>query len=351
MKQIFKNAIVYKAHLPSLETMQRTLDDQEFTPPNSLEAFSYGFVPVADLADKVIPISEGAVGGYAFAVRIDTKVVPASAVNEELKRRVAQWEEQTGYKAGRQMRKELREAAMAECVANALCRSTIITCLYNAKEQFLFVNTTSKTFADHVMKLLIRTMSSCKTETIHVSGVSNSLTTRVTEWLSDRYTGEPLFADLEPCDSILLQGSNGKIGFLVDDLLGASSAINAVLNGGFAVKCMGLTTDLISFKLTDDFKIRSIKLIAGFTNPEEDPYGRFQQQAFYELSELTYIVRQLVSIFEYKEPTYQNADAAENGDGPDTLTDESDEADQVDESDDDDDWDDAEDDVEDEDHI
>jgi len=345
MKQIIKNAIIYKAHLPSLETMQKTLDDQEFVPPTSLETFSYGFVPVAGLADKVISISQNSDSGYAFAVRIDTKVVPASAVNEELKRRVTEWEERTGYKAGRKMRKELREAAMSECVANALCRSSVITCLYNANNNFLFVNTTSKTFADHVMKLLIRTMKRCKAETIHVSGVSNSLTTRVTEWLSDRYTGEELFADLEPCDSILLQSASGKIAFLVDDLLGAASAINSVLANNFVVKCMGLKSDLVSFKLTDDFLLKGIKLIAGHTNPEEDQYEQFQQQAFYEMSELVYIVSQLIKIFEYKEPTFETA-PDDSTDVPDTVTDETDEADELDDDECGDELDDYEDDEE-----
>lgn len=334
MKQIVKNAIVYKAHLPSLETMQKTLDNQEFTPPGSMETLSYGFVPVGETEDKVVSLSHDYTSGYAFAVRIDTKVVPASAVNEELKKRVAEWEDQTGYTAGRKMRKELREAAISACVAKALCRSSVITCLYNTQEKFLFVNTTSKTFADHVMKLLVRTMESVKTETIHVSGISNSLTTRVTEWLSDDYDGDELFAGLDPCDSILLQSANGKIAFQVDDLLGSATAINRVLENQFVVKTMGLSTELVSFKLTDDFHLKNIKLVAGMDpNPSVDPYEQFQHQAYYELSELTSVVHSLVKMFDYKEPTFESE--PEDLDTPDTVTDESDEADQLD---DDDDW-------------
>lgn len=330
MKQIIKNAIIYKAHLPSLEAMQKTLDDQEFVPPTSLETFSYGFVPVGETQEKVIPLN-GRYRGYAFAVRVDTKVVPASAVNEVTKRLAAEFKDRTGYPAGRKTRRELREQAISECVAKAMCRSTIITCLYNQDDQLLFVNTTSKTMADHVMKLLIHTTSSVKTETIHVSGVSNSLTTRVTAWLADDYDGEDLFAMLEPCDSILLQNANGKITFQMDNLLDtAAGAINLALTENFVVKSMGLKSDLLSFKLTDDFLLKGIKVIAGMEQlGDADSYEQFQQQAHYELAELTGVVNSLVSMFEYKEPTFETA-PDDSTDVPDTVTDETDEADELD---------------------
>ena len=86
MSQLIKNALTYRAHIPSdLVLLQGHLDEQAFTECPPSQPAAYGFVDPVGHEGLVVGFN----GGFCFAVRFDSKVVPSSAVKAETDKRCA----------------------------------------------------------------------------------------------------------------------------------------------------------------------------------------------------------------------------------------------------------------------
>jgi len=305
MKQILKNAIVYKAHLPVADLLRQHLAERPFTEPMSLEASSAGFVPVGDMADTVVTFE----GGLAFAVRQDVKVVPGSAVKAEVEKRVQAIEKERGFRPGRKERKEIKEAVHDSLLAKAMCRSTVVTCLYDPATQHLFVGSGSKAMADTVTGLLIKTVGSVKTETIHISDIKHGLTTRLGVWLGG---DTEVFDPLQPADTVALKKSSEKLTVHMTDLAQAEKALTEAIQAGFVVASMGMQHgDTTSFRLTSDFHLKSIAL----ETPPTEGSGPMTNdelwlhQAAIEVLYLSRVVTSLCELLGYKAPNLEADDA------------------------------------------
>ena len=67
------------------------------------------------------------IGGYAFSVRYDDKVIPGGIVLSEVAKSCEEFTEQYGYKPGRKARMEIKGVVIAALRAKALVRTKIMT--------------------------------------------------------------------------------------------------------------------------------------------------------------------------------------------------------------------------------
>lgn len=294
--KFIKNVLVYKAALPSAAAMRVHLAERPFSDPTSLQAQSHGFISVDRMFDLVSEFE----GGYAFSWRIDEKVVPASAVAAELKKRCAAVEEDQGFPPGRIQRRDIKNGVIEDFTARALIKSTPFTCFYDTKNQYLFIPTTSTSTADRIISDLIHATGSVKMSTIHVSDMKNGLTTRLKGWLAEFDDGH--FGSFEPCDSVTLARGKETIGIKVDVLESAQVALRDALDSGFTVTAMRLSQgDSFSFGLTSSFRIKSIAQEIDSLELESHD-ERFVRQAAVELFSLSAVVTELCTLLGYREP-------------------------------------------------
>lgn len=300
MKSLIRNAIVYKATVPSIDLMREHLDTQKFTECMGYMKQSAGFVP----RDNGNMLTEFP-GGFAVQVRIDQKIVPGAAVKAEVEKRV----KAMARKVGRKERAEIKDIVTDQFTERALVKTAIITMFHHTQTGYLIVATSSKKYSDIAITQLIRAVGSVKTETIHVSDIKGGLTKRLGDWLcreSGESDVEAFGEDFWPCEEVALAGHGGQrmTVKLESSLTNANDALTEAFKHGFLVTSMRLrhNENECSFRLTSDFRFNGLE----FTVPEESGDGEgFVTDAVLCVNTLANAVTSLCKLFEYKAPAVE----------------------------------------------
>jgi recombination associated protein RdgC len=300
--KLIKNALVYKADLPRMSALEEHLKERPFIDPLPHEAGSSGFV-----SRNGEGLVDAFIGGLAFTVRIDTKIVPASAVKAEFDKRSKHLCEETGRKRlSKAERADLKDLITIEFRAKALVKTMLVTCFYRRDKQYLIIPTSSKTTAAAIVALLIAAVGSVKTETIHVNDVKHGLTTRMKAWLDD---DADAFGEFMPhVDTELAMGSQ-KLTVKMEQLTEAKAGLHKAFADGFGVKSMRLLAgNEVSFKLTSHFAFKSIDFP---TNPdaEKNDEDVWLHEAAVQTLNLSSVINELCDMLGYKE-TEQEKEAA-----------------------------------------
>lgn len=294
MTQLIKATRIFSAALPSAEALRGHLANEAFAEPGAFALASYGFVEM----DQGTFVAEFP-GGYAFRFRYAQKVIPASVIKQAMADAVREIETETGRKPGKKEKAEIKEGIITEFSAQAFVRTTDVICYFRSATNHLLVPTLSKTIGDKLMTKLVFAVESLKTETIHVSNVTQGLTARLKKWLDD--ADDDAFGRFYPVNDVDLEQEARKVKVKMSSLQQAHTALTSSLAQGFGVNAIGLTLDGDEFKLTDDFKLRAIKLADPEPVDENDFEPTFEAQAFMEVERIGLIVDQLIEMFSYQE--------------------------------------------------
>lgn len=299
MKQLIKSASVYKAELPTADALRTHLAEKPFTECQPNEIRSAGFVPVNE-DDLVLEFP----GGLAFGVRIDTKIIPSSAIQKETRRLTERFIEMEGRKPGKVDKFNLKDAAVLSLARTAFVKTALIRVFHHRDTGYLIVPTTSNKLCDQITSMLVQDVGSVKTETIHVSNVKHGLTTRLKNWLAhasgEQSDGEG-FGAFHPRGEVAMAQEKRKITIKMGGLEMAESAIKEALAGAFEVTALGLTFDgQTEFSLTQDFKFKGIGFATTPDGEDDGAYGLAATAAL-EVSALAAVVTELCTMLAYKE--------------------------------------------------
>lgn len=299
--KIITNAIVFAAELPSIDLMAAHLAEVPFEPVGEVFCSRAGFIANSITGELVTPIE----GGFSFTVRSDEKILPKASVNAA----VAEAEKARAEELERDLdddeRGAVREATVTRLIANALVKTTVVHCFYSIADQFLIIPTTGKPLAQTVMGLLIKATGSVKTATIHVDNIKGGLTTRLRNFLND---DEKAFDGFTLGDTCNMKLKSDKANFNMGDLTQAKQGLIEALDGKMEVELMELVHGAMSFKLTNDFKLRGISFFGELTEDEEaqrdgiDAAFLWRIEAATQLLQLVATIKSLCELFEYKRP-------------------------------------------------
>lgn len=294
MKHI-KNAITFKIDLPSHAAMEEHLKNNAFCELCETQALTAGFVPVID--DRLVfPFA----GGYAFRLRVDEKIVPASAINKELNSRVELLEQAHGGKLPTYEKNKVRDEVMLSLLKVALSQSKYVMAYYRPTDRLLMVDTASKTMANILTNRLVHAVGSIKATTVYISGISNGLTAKLRSML----TGGEGLAGFKIGGVCKLKGEEGKtLSFNVHDIQESKAGLLEALDQCCKVIELELINEDISFRLNEKFIKKSIRFEWQESEYEpDDMIDEFTHQACEETLKLANACNQLLTLFEYKEP-------------------------------------------------
>jgi recombination associated protein RdgC len=304
---LFKNAVLFSAELPSRDLMLDHLAEIPFAPVGEVMLSRAGFIPNSTTAELVTPIE----GGYSFSVRLDEKLLPKAAVKRAINDAILAYADEHELDVtdlDEDLVGLLSEQTMTKLIANALIKTSIVHCFYSEAAQYLIVPTTSKPLAQTVMSLLIKAVGSVKTSTIHVSNIKGGLTTRLKNFLGmDVEDGdESAFDGFKLGDSCLLKMKSDKAKFDMADLTAASAGLREALNGDMEVELMELIHEGVAFKLTHDFKLRGIQFLNELSEEEAekldgaDSAFAWRLVAATQLLQVVALIEAICALFEYK---------------------------------------------------
>ncbi len=313
MKTLIKAARLYSAKLPAADLVAGHLQEKQFGELSSLQVSGAGFVPVKD--GEFVATFEG---GFAFAVRIDTKVIPPSAVKAETQRLADAYEKDNGFPPGRKSRKELKERAFDTLLPRALVHTVDLHAFYHVEDNLLIVPTSSKAAADIVTGLLIQAIGSVETSTLNVSEVKHGLTTRLARWLmlDDNEDEDPDLAfgtDFTPSDTVTLSrrvdSGKERLSIQIADLQQARAAIREALVSQFGVTSIRFDYPGVTFTLNDDFSLRSLSFESGPDDEGAQSVDGWAHEASVETMIVSRVVRSLLELLQYKAPATDSAEA------------------------------------------
>lgn len=298
---LIRNAIVYKAGLPSADALSKHLADLPFRPVGDSFVSSDGFIPNSTTAELVTPIE----GGLAFTYRRDEKILPKAAVRSAIAAVVEAAEQDIDHPMEAEELAKLEERVRDDLISKALHGTTVVTCFYHYQSRTLVVPTTNKKLAGYVVGALVQACGAVETSTIHVSDVKGGLTSRL-----DRYfncSDEDAFDGFKLGDSAVMTGKAGKVSFDLDNLYTASRSVSEALAAGLMAERLELVREQVVFRLTHNFHLRCIQFLGELTEDEleaQDDWDaafRWRNEAAVQLLQVVDVVEQLCTLFGYQE--------------------------------------------------
>lgn len=138
------------------------LNASNFTEIMAAEAESVGFVPVIGQHGSNALTFEANESLVLFKLRIDTKKVPPSAVNNEVKKRAEEIENREGYKPGRKQLREIKEQVQDEMILKALAQTVLIDGWFDFNNMLLVITESSGSKCDRVHGALLKAVDGLK---------------------------------------------------------------------------------------------------------------------------------------------------------------------------------------------
>ncbi|EOF4706128.1 recombination-associated protein RdgC [Klebsiella oxytoca] len=295
-----RNAIVYRATLPSIESVEGHLQELPYCELTETEFARSSFVPNPLTGELVTPIA----GGYAIVVRRDEKIIPQHVVMKEANERIQRIESACGAKLKRADRNNIIQDARVQLCKQAFIKSSLFLALYNTEDNLLTINTANKNIAGMVGAMLVKVIGSVKTVTINISDIKNGLTTRLQNHLNGE---EPAFEGFEVGDYVQLSrlADQKEVIRYSADHTSVTSEILESLNTGFIVDNLELRGCGVSFLLTDKFHFRRINTQDNSFDDDDDKAYRWRHQAGTDMFQFCKVINQLCDLLAYKEPEEQ----------------------------------------------
>lgn len=285
---MLKSATIYQLNAPlDPDWANERMQALQFRAPGGLEIQSVGFVPFADGFELLHPVGKFRLG----AVRIDKKQLPASGVNQLVKERCLELEEQQGFKPGRRQTREIKEQVIDELLPRAICASKQIR--FMATDDLFLVEATSAPSCDLVIGLLAKawdpfplTNLSCHT----------SPAGAMTTWVVNDDLPEGLSAD----DEAEMRSSTKASVRWKNSSVDPAEAANHFRSGKSCIKMALTWNDRVSFMLNDQMvlsKIKYLDLIEKDDGAADDELGVLESDVVLKGGELECVINGLINAF------------------------------------------------------
>ena len=250
---MFKNLLLYRLPAPwnvTAAQIEEALTAQAFTPCTSIDMQRTGWVAPRPNGDLVHSVNQQ----MLLCLQTEKKLLPSSVVNQFVKARVAQIEEQEGFKPGRKRMKEIKEETTDELLPRAFSLLSQTRVWIDPVNGWLAIDAASAGKAEEVLGLLIRAVERLPAEPVRVE---SSPVQSMTDWLVQ---GEAPFNFTIDQDTELRATGEGKATVRFSNQSVEADDVNRHITAGKRCIKLALTwKDRISFVLTENLVIRKIK--------------------------------------------------------------------------------------------
>jgi recombination associated protein RdgC len=253
----FKNILLYRlieSFNYSLEDFNQQLKMKPFFPCPRSEDFSEGWVSPYELDNELYVHS---LKGYLlFAFCKEKKLLPGSVIREALNQRIAELTEREQRDIYRKEKKELREQIIMSLRAQAFSQKKVTFAYIDTNENWLIVDTASRTKGEEVCSFLRKTLGSLK---LALPTTTSRPEAVMTTWLREKQ-GLLNFKIENNCDMLDPRQKASMIKCKEQDL-SAEEIVRHLHAGKQIVKLALNWEDKVAFELNEDLSIKKIKFL------------------------------------------------------------------------------------------
>lgn len=282
--QMFKSLSILKHN--KVPVFIGDLDTNRFEPCGASSEKSVGFVPPR--ADGFL--LESFDRGTLLAVMIETKSVPASAIDKRLQEAVKQIEDTTGRKPGKKERAGLKDDIKAALLPHAFPKQTKVH-VWLGVDGMLFIDNTSASKVDDVLTLLVRTAKDFRADGLNTNGSPVNMMTSLlidddVQAESEFIVGRELL--LEACDE-----SSAKVRYTNHSLHIVEIREHIAQGKRPAALSLGID-DVVDFVLTSGLQLKKIKIQDALAIQSKDAASDFDASMLIITGALIPAVKSLV---------------------------------------------------------
>lgn len=261
----FKNLRIYQITEPlalNAATLPLALAEHKFSPCTGQEQVKMGFT--FPLHHSIQQYHHQQQHLHLFAVKRQEKVLPSAVIDEELQPKIEALELDKGRSLSRKEKQALKEEIIQILLPRAFSRSTVTTALYDEKNQWFIVNSSSATRAEEVLSLVRKALGSLPAQPWIDQ---NQLNLAMQHWFSnqDLPTGFTLGheAELKAPDE-----EGAKVKFSNHVL--TADEVQSHLEDKLVTKLEFLLAEKVSLLLCDDGSVKKLKFHEMLTNQNDE---------------------------------------------------------------------------------
>lgn len=272
MNSNFRNFRVYRIQSDWPETEEALSDllaAAEFKPCGAFAERSGGFEPPVENGGELL--CRRLAGNDLMQLRVQTRVLPAAAVQEALVERVDEFKQRMGSEPNRTEKRELKEEIYSQLLPQALTRSDRVQAFYLRDKKILVVGTLSQGTAEYFFDNLGRALISLRYAPVVFKRPVLELLTEV--FLHGRVDGFSLGRECRMRDP---SDTAATVNWLDIDL--ADPSVRRHVTDGLTVDRLGLNFDQVFRLVLDaDLVVRKLRLADQENMPDaptDDPLAR-----------------------------------------------------------------------------
>jgi len=257
---LFKNLNIYEITAP-IEITEEALVSNYFVPCAGLRAKSAGWVaPLATTEYRTFEQS----GATLLALKIESKVVPASAIAEAMKERIDRIEAVEARKLRSKERLAIKDDVLVELLPRALAKSTVVHGYIDQVSQLIVINTSSTSEADLWLNCLRDSLGSLGAVPWHAS--ARGPVEHFTKWIMDDSGPAAGVALGESCD--LLNPEDGSKASIRKDEID-TEAVRRHIETGKTCQAINIYCQVMNFTIDTNLVIRQLRQVGNKDQGED----------------------------------------------------------------------------------
>lgn len=249
---MFRNICAYRitsAWTLSAAELEAALTAQAFQPIGNMDMESVGWTSPRENGQLVHACQRQ----LLIQLTTETKILPSTVINEAVKKRAAELEEQQGFKPGRKQMKELRDTVTDELLPRAFSRKTSVRTWIDPVSGWVVIDTAAAARADHVFKCLLKSLESLPFASLRTERTPLAA---MTDWLAADEAPVNFTVDR---DTELRGTGEGKATVrYVNHTLEPEDVKRHIAGGKQCTKLAMTWADRISFVLTENLMLKRV---------------------------------------------------------------------------------------------
>lgn len=287
----FKNLRIFRlspAWSLDAATLEDALEAAAFHPGGATEMTAMGWVPPRPESGLVHAID----GNYLLTLRVESKILPTTVINQFTAARAKEVEEQQGYRPGRRQMKEIKEQITDELLPKAFSQYRDTRAWIDIKNRWLVIDTATAAKSDEVMGALAKALDPFPvmplyTEVSPAAAMSNWL-------ISDE---PPANFTIDSDTELRSTSESGGAVRYVRETVELDDARRHVEAGKQCTRMALTWADKVSFMLTDGMELKRIvplDVLQEGRAPTEDESEQFDSDFTLMSGELSRLIDDLV---------------------------------------------------------
>lgn len=252
----FKNLSLFR--LPEDFALPENLDDKlaehVLTPIGKVELSARGFVPV--LGGDAVGLTHNLSGATLMCLGSEDKILPAGVIRDEVNKRVAALQENSGRNLGKRQREQIKDEVIGELVGRAFVKTGRTYGYLDLSQRVLIVNSSSDKAAEALIGKLREAVGTFAVEPV---ATEQSLAVIMSEWLKQgsAANGFVLGDEAELRDPV---ETKTTVKVKRHDLT-LDEVKDHVLSGKQVSQLGLIFDDRLGFTLDDKLKVRKLKFL------------------------------------------------------------------------------------------